>query len=188
MARWSADGANRLQEAALELFVEQSFHEVSVAAIAGRAGLTERTFFRHYATKEDVLFADGPAILEAILDAVRSAPPKASPRAVIGAVGDRLGLLFETNRAYHRLRTEVIDASPALQERDLLKHSAWADAIAAELMARRVPADRAVALAASCTAVFRSVYRSWSTDRRRSSLADRFQRTLTFLAQDLSHD
>ncbi len=188
MARWSPDGADRLQQAALELFVEQSFHEVTVAEIASRAGLTERTFFRHYATKEDVLFADGPAILEAIVDAIRSAPSDASPSVVMGAVGDRLGLLFEANRPYHRLRTEVIEASPALQERDLLKQSAWADAVASELIARRVSADRAVALAASCTAVFRVVYRSWSIDRRKTLLADRLRSTLTFLAQDLTRD
>lgn len=185
MARWSPDGADRLQQAALELFAEQSFHDVTVAAIATKAGLTERTFFRHFATKEDVLFTDGPVILEGILDAIRTAPKDASPRRLMEEVGDRLGQLFEHDRGYHRVRTQAIEASPALHERDLLKQSGWADAVAAELEARQLPKERAIVLAVTCTTVFRSVYRTWSTDDRPEALAKRLRSTLTFLADDL---
>jgi AcrR family transcriptional regulator len=47
-----------LRSSALELFRERGFDEVNVSDIAGAAGVTERTFYRHFATKESVLFQD----------------------------------------------------------------------------------------------------------------------------------
>src|SRR3954468_20947715 len=58
MARWRTDARERLQQAALELFAEQGFAATTVPAITARAGLTTRTFFRYFADKREVLFAD----------------------------------------------------------------------------------------------------------------------------------
>lgn len=49
-------GCGQLERAALELFIGRGFEETTVAEIARRAGLTERTFFRHFADKREVLF------------------------------------------------------------------------------------------------------------------------------------
>jgi len=54
----------RLQAAALELFHRDGFEATSVAAIAAEAGVTERTFFRYFPTKEAVLFQDYESRLE----------------------------------------------------------------------------------------------------------------------------
>ena len=51
-----AERAGRLEQAALELYTERGFEQTTVAEIAARAGLTERTFFRHFADKREVLF------------------------------------------------------------------------------------------------------------------------------------
>ena len=56
MGRWKPDARGRLAKAAMELYAEQGFEQTTVAEIAARAGLTERTFFRHYADKREVLF------------------------------------------------------------------------------------------------------------------------------------
>ena len=56
MARWEPDSRGRLEQAALELYGERGFEQTTVAEIAERAGLTERTFFRHFADKREVLF------------------------------------------------------------------------------------------------------------------------------------
>ncbi len=56
MSRWKPDASTRLQEAALEIYGERGFEQTTVAEIAQRAGLTERTFFRHFADKREVLF------------------------------------------------------------------------------------------------------------------------------------
>ena len=56
MSRWEPDARGRLERAALELYGERGFEQTTVAEIAARAGLTERTFFRHFADKREVLF------------------------------------------------------------------------------------------------------------------------------------
>ena len=56
MSRWDPNARGRLEKAALELFRERGFDQTTTAEIAERAGLTERTFFRHFADKREVLF------------------------------------------------------------------------------------------------------------------------------------
>ena len=63
MGRWEPNARGRLEQAALELYVERGFEQTTVAEIAQRAGLTERTFFRHFADKREVLF-QGAASLQ----------------------------------------------------------------------------------------------------------------------------
>ena len=57
MTRWEPGGRGRLELAALALYGERGFENTTVAEIAARAGLTERTFFRHFADKREVLFS-----------------------------------------------------------------------------------------------------------------------------------
>ena len=78
MVRWEPDGRGRLEQAALELYAERGFEHTTVAEIAGRAGLTERTFFRHYADKREVLFA-GSSELQDLLGTTVAEPPDTSP-------------------------------------------------------------------------------------------------------------
>lgn len=56
MARWESDSRGRLEQAALALYGERRFEQTTVAEIAKRAGLTERTYFRYFADKREVLF------------------------------------------------------------------------------------------------------------------------------------
>lgn len=56
MSRWESNALERLREAAIELFSTQGFDRTTVAEIATHTGLTERTFFNHFADKRDVLF------------------------------------------------------------------------------------------------------------------------------------
>ena len=53
MTRWEPNGRGRLELAALALYGERGFENTTVAEIAARAGLTERTFFRHFADKRE---------------------------------------------------------------------------------------------------------------------------------------
>ena len=62
MGRWEPDARGRLVKAAMELYGERGFEQTTVAEIAERAGLTERTFFRHFADKREVLFAGAGAL------------------------------------------------------------------------------------------------------------------------------
>src|SRR5437588_11012479 len=79
MGRWEPNAAGRLREAALELFEHRGFEQTTAAEIAARAGLTERTFFRHFADKREVLFGGAGLLEERILAGVIGAPPAAGP-------------------------------------------------------------------------------------------------------------
>ena len=79
MGRWEPNARGRLEQAALELYVERGFEQTTVAEIAERAGLTERTFFRHFADKREVLFAGSGVLQELLVTAVADAPDSAAP-------------------------------------------------------------------------------------------------------------
>src|SRR5579863_6613770 len=87
MVRWEPDARGRLGQAAFELFAERGFEQVTVAEIAERAGLTERTFFRYFADKREVLFAGTEAFAETVVRALGAAPTSLS---ALGAVNSAL--------------------------------------------------------------------------------------------------
>ena len=84
MARWQPNARGRLRQAALELYGEHGFDQTTVAQIAERAGLTERTFYRHFADKREIVFsgevqrvvvAGSPTRPSATTGSRRSQPP-----------------------------------------------------------------------------------------------------------------
>jgi AcrR family transcriptional regulator len=158
MGRWAPDAEGRLVAAALELYAEQGFDRTTVAEIADRAGVTERTFFRYFADKREVLFAGG--LLETrMTDAIAAADPSLPP---LDAAVDGLAVAVEEiDRDFARRRNAVIAAHPALQERELLKLDALGRAATAALVQRGTDPLRA-ALAAECAvAVFKIAFGQW---------------------------
>ena len=83
MPRSGADARHRLQLAALELFKKNGFETTTAAGIAAQAGVTERTFFRHFADKREVLFDGEDAFREALVEGVREAPAQLAPMAAL---------------------------------------------------------------------------------------------------------
>ena len=84
VARWKPNARSRLEKAALELYSERGFQQVTVAEIAQRAGLTERTFFRHFADKREVLFPADGQLQELLLSALEKAPRSFSAFDAVG--------------------------------------------------------------------------------------------------------
>src|SRR4029450_87285 len=82
MSRWKPDARGRLEQAALELYNDKGFDATTVAEIAARAELTERTFFRHFADKREVLFLANP-LADILADATAPAPASLAPLEVI---------------------------------------------------------------------------------------------------------
>ncbi|MGW3959424.1 TetR family transcriptional regulator [Amycolatopsis sp. NPDC005003] len=147
MPRSGEEARRRLQQAALELYQERGFDRTTTAEIAARAGVTERTFFRHFPDKREVLF-DGEAALRADLTAsVADAPDGLPPLGILLRAFRKAGRIVAGNRPFAEPRLAVIAATPALRERDLAKAAAMSDALAAALRARGV-AGRLAALAA----------------------------------------
>ncbi|WP_250563206.1 TetR family transcriptional regulator [Sphaerisporangium fuscum] len=145
----------------MELYSERGFEQTTVAEIAQRAGLTERTFFRHFADKREVLFWGAATLQESLVNAVADAPGSTTPIDTIAAALEAAGDLFEQRREGARQRHAVITAHPELRERELIKLASLASALAEALRRRGVP-DPAASLAAEAgIAVFRIAFERW---------------------------
>jgi AcrR family transcriptional regulator len=161
MARWEPGSRERLQGAALDLFSQQGYDSTTVAEIAARAGVTKRTFFRHFADKRDVLFA-GAAELEAVLaEGIVQAPRDLAPLDAIIAALAAAGADPVVPRRYLRQRQTVIGASPELMERELIKFDSLALAFAGALRRREVDTLTASLAAQAGISIFRTAYRRW---------------------------
>jgi AcrR family transcriptional regulator len=161
MPRWEHGSAERLRQAAMELFGEQGFEETSAVQIAERARVTTRTFFRYFPDKEEVLFADADALNEALVrELLESAdvddPLRAVTRTLAGFDWDKLG-----SRESQRERNALIAANPRLLERELIKQQQMADGFGDALRRRGVDPDVAELAANVGTQLFRTAYRQW---------------------------
>lgn len=181
MGRWEPDARGRLARVALELYAERGFEQTTVEDIAERAGVTERTFFRHFADKREVLF-DGSAVLQQrLVDAIAQAPAGLAPIDVVGDAFADAATMLEERREHARTRATVIAATTALQERELLKMAALATAATVALRARGV-ANPAAALAAQAgVSAFSVGFELWVTDPSSADLATRVRETLAQL-------
>ncbi len=170
MGRWQPDARGRLEQAALALYGERGFEQTTVAEIAKRAGLTERTFFRYFADKREVLFWGAGLLQDLLVSTVASAPDSAAPIDAVAAALEAAGALFQERRESVRQRQAVIAANAELQERELIKLASLASALASALRRRGVT-DPAASLAAEAgIAVFRIAFERWITETSRQGL------------------
>jgi AcrR family transcriptional regulator len=173
MGRWEPGARERLQAAALELFATRGFEQTTAAEIAQAVGLTERTFFRHFSDKREVLFFGQQEFLQAFIDGVEAARPEASPLEVIASALAAAASFFpDERRSYSRMRQSVIDQNPPLQERELHKLAGLATTVAAALHARGIGEPAATLAAESGATVFGIAFTQWIRDGETRSLAE----------------
>ena len=185
MTRWEPNARGRLGLAALELYSERGYDQTTVAEIAKRAGLTERTFFRYFADKREVLFY-GSGILQdglvrGIEDAAAALPPIDAVGAALEAVADSL---FEERRGRARQRQVIVAATPELQERELIKMATLSAAVAGALRRRGVTDPGASLAAEAGVAVFRVAFQRWvgqPSDSGGQTLAELIRQSLAEL-------
>lgn len=181
MGRWEPGAAGRLREAALELFEEQGYERTTVAEIAERAGLSSRTFFRHYADKRDVLFGDPSLLVDAVASAVAGAPVDATTMEVVALALDAIAGVISSDRDWSRRRNAVVTTTSELLERELVKLSSLAATITDGLRARGVD-DLDAALAGEASmAVLRVAFARWTETDDRRGLAEIVRSDLTRL-------
>lgn len=168
MPRSGAEARRRLQQAALELYQERGYDQTTTAEIAARAGVNERTFFRHFPDKREVLF-DGEARLRAALtQEVADAADGLRPLDLLLCAFRKAGRILEDNRPFSEPRLKVIAVTPALRERDLAKAASLTEAVAEALRQRGVP-DRLAGLAAHTGwAAFHQAAQAWIDDPAKS--------------------
>ena len=184
MTRWEPNALGRLQRAALELYSERGYDQTTVAEIAKRAGLTERTFFRYFADKREVLFYGSGLLQERLVEGIDDAAPALSPIDAVGAALEAAAGPIEEIRDFSLRRQAIIAANPELQERELIKLAALAAAVADALRKRGVP-DPAASLAAEAgLAVFKIAFQRWlggDGDSGKQTLAQLIRQSLAEL-------
>ena len=182
MPRWEPDGFDRLQAAAFDLFDEQGFERTTVAEIARRAGLTQRTFFNHFADKREVLFGLSSGFQKQVEQVISTGATTLPPLdAIVHALHVVADAMFEERRAAVMRRHRIVEANPELRERELSKLAALTDAIAAALRARGHDADTALLTASVGMLVYRTAIQRWTRPEERRPLHTLFADALDSL-------
>ncbi|MDQ6776750.1 MAG: TetR/AcrR family transcriptional regulator [Actinomycetota bacterium] len=163
MSRWEPNAPERLQQAAFELYTERGYDQTTVAEIAIRAGLTERTFFRHFADKREVLFDGGDRFRATLVNPVDTAPVSATPLEAVTAGIEAAGSVFPAVELVRR-RHALILANPELQERELIKLASVAVSLSEALRRRGVPSTTAELAAETGVTILRIALSRWIED------------------------
>ena len=159
------DAHARVEAAALALFSERGYAQTTVDDIVAQAGVARRTFFRHFATKREILFWGHSALQEAHARAVTEAPDGSSPLQMAGAALRAAADIMAPRIDLIRERQTVVAANVELQERELLKRSQLARALAQALATRGVGPLLAAVTADAALGAYGIAFRAWAEGR-----------------------
>jgi AcrR family transcriptional regulator len=175
MGRWEPNARGRLEQAAMALFETRGYDRTTVEEIAARAGVTERTFFRYFADKREVLFGGAKDLERLIVDTIVAVPAATAPFDAVTAALQATASVFEQRRGYARKRRGIITTHADLQERELIKLASLAAAIAHSLRQRGVAASAADLIAELGIAIFRNAFERWVDDKAHRPLSQHIQ-------------
>jgi len=178
MGRWQPDALLRLRQAAMELFQERGYEGTTVEEIAQRAGLTQRTFFRYFADKREVLFAGTGEFETKIVEGVRDSTEIDPLARVVGAFDAVAKVYFDARTEAVRQRRLIIESSPELQEREVLKLGRVVSQVAVVLQSQGQDPSAAQFISELGMLVFRSSFAIWASGTTRETLAATIHATL----------
>ena len=183
MGRWEPNARERLEAAAMGLFEETGYDRTTVGDIAARAGLTERTFFRHFIDKREVLFARSEELERGLVEGIAGAPPGTAPLAAVAAALEVAGAALQgrSDLKLMRARHALVMKHPEIRERELIKLAALAGAATKALHARGVSEPAASLAAEAALAVFKVGFEQWINQRKPQELAAQFRASMAVL-------
>jgi AcrR family transcriptional regulator len=187
MSRWQPDARDRLERAALDLFSERGFDRVTVPEITARAGLTTRTFHRHFADKREVLFADAGQMPALAARLIAGAPPGLGPIGVVAHGLPVIASAFEGRLGPLKQRKAVIDGHDGLRERELRKMEQLTDSIAGAFRSRGVDQLAAALVAELAVSVVKVALRRWLESDGREPLTATMTSSLRQLGDAFAH-
>jgi mycofactocin system transcriptional regulator len=138
--RRPATSAAELERHALLIFEERGFDATTVDDIAAAAGIGRRTFFRYYASKNDVAWGDFDAHLETMRAALAATPRDVPVLAALHRAILDFNTYPDAEADWHRRRMTLILRTPALQAHSTLRYTRWRDVVA-EFVAARTGRD-----------------------------------------------
>lgn len=168
VARWEPDARGRLEKAAIELFQERGYARTTVEEIAARAGLTERTFFRHFADKREVLFSGSSELESDIVERIQRAPRELATLDVVAHALAEAGaaLMGRRELSFARARFALVTEHAELHERELIKLASLATAMSSALLARGVVEPAASLAAEAGIAAFKIGFQRWLGEKK----------------------
>ncbi|WGD36875.1 TetR/AcrR family transcriptional regulator [Lysinibacter sp. HNR] len=183
MGRWKDDPQGRLGAAAFTLFTTQGFQETTAAQIAASAGLHERSFFRHFKDKRDVVFLGWDGVVAKVLDAMVTTPSDVTALdTVVSAMKDHCRRIDATPDLA-RTRFHLIMENPVLDDYNTVKHLGLATEMAEILAKRGENLASAELLCQAVVLTFRQTVRAWTKNEEPGPLAELLEHRFTALRQ-----
>lgn len=178
MPRWPEDSRTRLVDAAMSLFGEHGYAATTVDDIAARAGVTARTFFRHFGDKEEVLFSDDDSLMPHLIATIAEPTGPVAAEALMSRALSSLAEVMEPDREALRARQRIIDTEVSLAGRELAKQALWQRAVTTTLIERGFADEHAEVLSAIGFALFVRELHAWLADDDGPDLAHRVRDAL----------
>ncbi|MGA4979766.1 TetR family transcriptional regulator [Streptomyces cinereoruber] len=125
-----------LADTALDLFDSRGFDQVTVADVVAAAGISQRSFFRYFSNKEDVVFGDHIPSAEEVRDELLRHIDDVPAWDALRATFRTAALQMDADEGRWKRATRVICHTPGLRARYLEKHLAWTDALTPEIASR----------------------------------------------------
>ena len=136
---------SELEQVALDLFARHGFDATTVDDVAEAAGISRRTFFRYYPSKNDVVWGDFDDRLRTMAAQLADADPAVPVLEALADVVVAFNALPPEAVAAHRQRMSLILHVPALQAHSALRYAEWR-AVVARFVAARTRADEGAPL------------------------------------------
>ena len=165
--RPAATTREELELVALELFAERGFDSTTVDDVADAAGIGRRTFFRYFASKNDVVWGDWDVALQQFRTQLAAIPPDVPLLDGLREAVKAFNLLPEGAEDQHRVRMAMVLHTPALQAHSTLRYAGWRAVVAEHIAARTGRAEtdfRCQLLAHQVLACCVAAYEQWLSD------------------------
>jgi AcrR family transcriptional regulator len=189
--RKKAKTRHALEDAAIALFQRQGFERTTVEQIADACEVSPRTFFRYFASKEEVLFGDSADKLQQIVAVLEHRPAGEAPLESMRAATLSLVDVYEGERDRRKVIAEIVAATPMLRAHGSERQDEWNDLAVDILMRSRggagAPGAFEVRLAvAAATGAVKAAIQTWLEDAS-TDLRDLIERAFDQLAAGLAH-
>ncbi|MEU6184597.1 TetR family transcriptional regulator [Nocardia sp. NPDC047038] len=156
-----------IADTAMTLFIEQGFEQTTVEQIANRAGVSARSVFRYFESKEDMVVGNMYEIGETLREALEARPEDQEPWEALRQSFHTLLATYADNQPEALSRAHLLDSTPSLQSARRQKQAQWLELLIPGVQAR-LPGPintrqlRAAAITASALACLDIAIRTWA--------------------------
>ena len=175
---------DEVQRVALALFAEQGFEETTLDDVAAAVGVSRRTLFRYYPSKNDMVWGDFDWVLRRLRDLLARTDPAAPLMVALAEAAVASNRYEPGDLPELRIRMTLITTVPSLQAHSMLRYAEWRDVVA-EFAAQRLgtaPGDLVPqAIGHAALGASMAAFEHWVTDPA-SDLEDNLRRTYALLA------